>query len=198
MVRDGVYLEWLPGDESEGLPAAIVCVEEKSISFHANTSDDRIIRFPLRNTFAQIRGALTGIDERDDFVSEARRKLDEYLQSESVASHRIEHFAANAPESAIWKAVAESWWDDFDTPIPVVGPRLMAGVRLVGPNSWHVAVGLRVNYRRSYTSHPSVQFRAKAASIEEVSREIARLRNSLIRDMYQLISVLEGESDSPS
>lgn len=198
MLRDGVYLEWLPGSEPEELPAAIALVDGKSISFHANTFDDRIVRFPLRNTFAQIRGALTGIGERAEFVSEGRRKLAEYLQSESVTSHRIQHVAWNSPESTIWKAVAESWWDDFDTPIPVVGPRLMAGVRLVGPNNWHVAVGLRVNYRHSYMSHPSVQFRVKAASLDEVRREITRLRNSLIRDMHQLIPVLEGESDSRS
>lgn len=195
MLRDGVYLEWLPGSELEELPSAIACVEEDLVSFHANTSDDRVVRFPLRNTFAEIRRSLTGIAGSTDFTNRARRKLDEYLESELAASHRIEHFAASAHESAIWKAVAESWWDDFDTFLPVVGPRLMAGVRLVGPNIWHVAVGRRVSYRHSYTSSPSLQFRVKASTLHDVSKKIRELRGVCVGSLHQLIGAFEIETE---
>jgi len=194
-VKDGVYLEWLPGTGSEGLPAAIVCVEKDSISFHANTSDDRIIRHPLRNTLAQIRGTLVGIEERDDFESRARRELSEYLQSEPAEFHRIEFFSSGSPEGATWGAVAESWWDDFDSILPVVGPRLMAGARLVGPNSWFVVVGRRVNSRNSYTSHPSLQFLVKAASLDEVRGELLNMRDGLVRAMHHLVVASQVESD---
>jgi hypothetical protein len=194
-VRDGVYLEWLPGSVPDGLPSAIAYVGEKSISFHANASDEQIIRFPLRNTLATIRGGLIGIGEWADFVSEGRRQLSDYLQSEFVASHRIEHIVSSSPEGAMWRAVAESWWDDFDSPLPVVGPRLMAGARLVGPNCWFVAIGRRVSSRNSHTSHPSLQFNLRAASLDDVRREIMNMESGIVRDLHHLVKVLEVESD---
>lgn len=195
MVRDGVYLEWLPGSELGEMPAAIACVEEDSISFHANTSDDRVIRFPLRNTFPEIRGSLTGIGDSADFTRRARMKLDGYLESELAASRRIEHFAARTRESAIWRAVAESWWDDFDTLLPVVGPRLMAGARLVEPNIWHVAVGFGVNDRHSFMSLPSLQFRVQAASLDDVSKKIRALLGVRVGSLHRLIGAFEIESE---
>ena len=194
-VDECLYVEWLSSDSSEALPASIAIVAEDEISFHANANERRVIRHPLRNTLAQIRGALTGIGEWADFVFEGRRQLSEYLESEFVASHRIEHIASSSPEGVMWRAVADSWWDDFDSPLPVVGPRLMAGARFVGPNSWFVAVGRRVSSRDSHTSHPSLQFNVKAASLDEVRRELMNMEKGLVRDLHQLVKALEVEPD---
>ena len=194
-VDECVYVEWFSRGSSEELPASIAIVEAESVSFHANTAERRVIRHPLRNTMAQFRRSLSGISEKADFVIEGCRLISDYLNSDLVTSHGIEQFALSSPEGAMWRAVAESWWDDFDTTIPDVGPRLMAGTRLVGPNSWFVAVGRRVNSRDSYTSHPSLQFLVKAASLDEVRVELLNMRDGLVRLMHHLVVASQVESD---